>query len=150
MANSPGEAGTMNRLVRPARMPDRSPTGVIAQLPAPRADLLIFEIGGRIAKPDIEWMGARAEAAFDTIGEIDLLVLMKPWDGMDLAAAVDGELYRAQARSLRHVRRYAVVGAPLWAKAMINLGRPLTPIAERTFDDEAEARRWIDADRPAA
>lgn len=144
MADSVGEAGTMMGLVRPPPMTDRSPTGVIAQRPAARADLLIFEINGRIAKPDIEWMGARTESAFDTIGEIDLLLVMKPWEGMDLAAAIDGELYRAQARSLRHVRRYAVVGAPLWAKAMINLGRPLTPVAERTFDDEAEAQRWID------
>jgi hypothetical protein len=129
--------------------PDRS----IARRDSPRPDLLIFDIRAKITEPDIEWMAAEANAAFERFDEIDMLIVMSNYDGADLGAIFDGEALGVQARAARHVRRYAVVGAPAWAEAMINLFSPLTPVEEKTFPlaDEAAARRWVDAgDRPAA
>jgi hypothetical protein len=132
----------------PATAPDRS----IVRRDSPRADLLIFEIRDKITKPDIEWMAAQADAAFDRLGEVDMLIVMSNYDGADLGAIFDGDSLGVQARAARHVRRYAVVGAPAWAEAMINLMAPLTPVEEKTFSlaDEAVARRWVDEGRPAA
>jgi len=122
-----------------------SPTGAIRIAASRRPDLLAFDIGAHLQQPDVEWMAREVETAFAREGVIDMLIVMKPWRGMDPAAAVDRAMLRSMARSLRHVRRYAVAGAPGWAQALIALGRPLTPVTERVFDDEAEARHWIDA-----
>ena len=131
-----------------ATAPDRS----ITRRTAPRPDLLCFEIRARITKPDIEWMAAQADAAFDRFGEIDMLIVMSNYDGAELGAIFDGDAFGVQARAARHVRRYAVVGAPAWAEAMINLFAPLTPVEERTFPlaEEAAARAWVEAGERAA
>lgn len=52
-------------------------------------------------------------------------------------------------RSLGHVRKYAVVGAPTWAGALIELSGAVSPIETKTFQfaDEALAWRWIDEGR---
>jgi hypothetical protein len=51
-----------------------------------------------------------------------------------------------QARSIRHVRKYGVVGAPGWARAMIELSDHLSPVDAKTFDlaEEAQAWSWIE------
>jgi hypothetical protein len=53
----------------------------------------------------------------------------------------------AQARSIRHVHKYGVVGAPAWARAMIEFSDFLSPVDAKTFDlaEEAEAWAWIGA-----
>lgn len=132
----------------PASAPDRS----IVRRDSPRDDLLIFEIRAKITKPDIEWMAAQANTGFDRFDEIDMLIVMSNYDGADLGALFDGDALGVQARAARHVRRYAVVGAPAWAEAMINLFAPLTPVEEKTFalEDEAAARLWVDRSETAA
>lgn len=92
-------------------------------------------------------MAKRAEAAFDTEGEIDMLIVMRHFDGAEFGTIFDADAMKAQLRSLSHVRRYAVVGAPFWANAMINLFSPLTPVEEKTFalEEEDAARVWISA-----
>lgn len=132
----------------PATAPDRS----IVRRDSPRPDLLIFEIRDKITKPDIEWMAGDAEAAFDRLGEVDMLIVMSNYDGAELGAIFDGDALGVQARAARHVRRYAVVGAPAWAEAMINVMAPLTPVEEKTFalEDEAAARAWVDQGRRPA
>lgn len=144
-AVEPSFSGTAGVAARLAPMDWTSPTGAIRIAASRRPDALAFEIGGHLARTDVQWMAREVETAFSREGVIDLLVVMRPWRGMDLAAAADRSMLRSMAESLRHVRRYAVAGAPAWAQALIALGRPLTPVTERTFDDETDARRWIDA-----
>lgn len=119
--------------------------GAIERLSASRPDLLAFEVRGRISKPEVEAMAAEVAAAFDSIEEIDLLIIIREWHGMDLDAAFDWESLKVQGRAGMHVRKYAVVGAPAWAAVMINALSPFTPVEERTFDlaREADAWEWI-------
>ena len=118
----------------------------IVQLTSPRPSLLIFEIRVKIAKKDIEWMAARVDQAFDAHEKIDLLLVMNHYDGAELGAVFDGEAAAVMTRSLAHVRRYGVVGAPGWARAMIELFKWVTPVEEKTFslDDLEAARQWIE------
>ena len=120
----------------------------ISPISTSRSDLYGFEVNGRIHEADIEWMAQTLQTAFTQQGKVDIIIVMREWDGIDLAAAFDSELLAAQARANRHVRKYAVVGAPGWAKGMINLFSPLTPVEEKTFDlsEEREAWAWIDGD----
>lgn len=111
-----------------------------------RPDFLCFEILGKIAQEDLEWMSRRVEEAFADRHTIDILLIMRHYDGAELSAVLNSEVLKVQAESIWHVRKYGVVGAPLWAKAMINLFAPLSPVEAKTFDleDEEQAWEWID------
>jgi len=123
-----------------------SPTAIV-QVESHRPRLLIFEIWGKIAREDMEWMARRVDAAFDAREQIDLLLVMTNHDGAELGAVFDGEAAGVMMRSLKNVRRYGVVSAPGWARAMIELFKWTTPVEEKTIalDELPEARRWIDA-----
>ena len=127
-------------------MPDIAPDRSIARTDGGRPDLLVFEILGKITEPDIEWMAGAVDAAFKAQGEIDMLLVMRRYDGAEVGALFDGEAIKVQFQSLVHVRRYAVVGAPAWARAMIELFDKVSPVDAKTFDieDEAAARAWIE------
>lgn len=120
----------------------------ITRIDTHRSDLFAFAIHGRIRKADIEWMAGTLQEAFTRLGQVDILIVMKHWDGIDISAAFDGKALSAQAEANSHVRKYGVVGAPGWAAAMINLLSPLTPVEEKTFDlaEEEEAWAWIEGD----
>lgn len=122
-----------------------TPQPAIRSVETGRPDLLGFEVWGTVGMNDIERMAGTVEAAFHTVGIVDIIIVMHHYDGVDLAAALDPAGVRAQARAIRHVRKYAVVGAPGWAEAMINLMSPLSPVEARTFslNEEAEAWDWV-------
>ena len=123
----------------------------IRRRPTPRATLLAFDITGKISKSDIEGMARQIDGAFDIHDKIDILLIMTDFEGMDAGAVFDGEALGAQARSIRHVRKYGVVGAPGWARAMIELGDLLTPVEAKTFDlaEQDAAWAWIEDGAPA-
>jgi hypothetical protein len=127
-------------------MSQNSATFAIRRRASPRPTLLVFEISAKIAKSDIEAMAREVEAAFDAHDKIDMLLIMTDFEGMDADAAFDREALGAQARSIRHVRKYGVVGAPAWARAMIGVSDFLSPVDAKTFDlaEEAQAWAWIE------
>lgn len=126
--------------------------GAIGRIDTARKELFAFEITGRIHEADIEWMAGTLQDAFTRLGKVDILIVMRHWDGIDISAALDPKALAAQAQAGSHVRKYGVVGAPGWAAAMINLLSPLTPVEERTFElgEEDEAWAWIDGDTSRA
>jgi hypothetical protein len=109
---------------------------------SPRPTLLVFDIIAKIAKDDIEEMAEAVDAAFDLYDKIDMLLIFSDFEGMDADAAFDREALGAQVRSIRHVRKYGVVGAPAWARAMIEISGVLSPVESKTFDLEQEAEAW--------
>lgn len=119
-----------------------APDGSVIRRDAPRPDLLAFEVKDRITKPYIEWMSSIADEAMKTHDKIDMLIIMSNYEGSDLAARFDGYAASVQARSVAHIRRYVVVGAPTFAKAMINLSGAVMPVEAKTFDLEQENAAW--------
>jgi hypothetical protein len=113
---------------------------------SPRPTLLAFDIAGKISKADIEDMARQIDHAFDIHDRIDILLIMSDFEGLDAGAVFDREALGAQIRSIRHVRKYGVVGAPAWARAMIEFSDFLSPVEAKTFDlaQESEAWAWID------
>ncbi len=132
----------------PHSIPDAElqPASAISRRASSRPTLLAFEIAGKIAKTDIEDMAFQIKEAFDAYDLIDILLIMSDFEGLDVGAVFDREALGAQARSIRHVHRYGVVGAPAWARAMIEFSDFLSPVSAKTFDlaEEAEAWAWID------
>jgi hypothetical protein len=127
-------------------MPHDPAIAPIRRRASPRPTLLVFDIVGKIAKADIEHMAEQIDDAFDQYDKIDMLLIMHPFDGMEAGAIFDGEALAVQTRSIRHVRKYAVVGAPAWARAMIAFSDLLSPVQAKTFDlaEETEAWAWIE------
>ncbi len=119
----------------------------IRQTGSGRADLLVFEVVSKIRRSDIETMAKTVDAAMDVHDRIDILLLFTDFEGVTLGALFDGEAMQVGLRSNTHVRRYAVVGAPAVAEAMIRLFDPVSPVDARTFDLDqlAEARTWVDS-----
>jgi hypothetical protein len=119
--------------------------GAIRRRAAWRPDFFEFEVRGRIRAGDLGAMARLLEAAFARWDEIDVLIAMPDWQGIDAGAALHPRALRAQARSNAHIRRYAVVGPPDWAGRMIEAFDPLTPVDARVFAPgaEAEARAWV-------
>ncbi len=113
----------------------------------PRGTLLAFDIAGKISKGDIEDMARQIDDAFDAYDRIDILLIMSDFEGLEAGAVFDREALGAQVRSIRHVRKYGVVGAPAWARAMIEFADLLSPVEAKTFDlaDEAAAWAWIES-----
>lgn len=114
----------------------------IRAIPVALPPLYAFEVDGRIAVQDVEWMAGVLEAAFAAQETVDILIVMRNYQGLDVGAAFDSKALRAQARAATHVGRYAVVGAPDWAEAMINLLSPVSPVEAKTFDLEDEGNAW--------
>jgi hypothetical protein len=121
--------------------------GSISRIETDNPRLHAFEVNGKIRRADIEWMAQALEPALKQPGKIDIIIVMTDYDGIELGAAFDPKALREQARATTEVRKYAVVGAPGWAEAMINMMSPLSPIEARTFDLEeaGEAWRWVQA-----
>lgn len=126
------------------------PPGFISCVPTGEPWLLAFEVVGTIDKGAIRAMADQVLAAFETEGEVDLLVLMDRFEGMTAGAATDPRNLLSQARSLTHVRKYGVVGAPAMAAAMIEVFDKLIPVDARTFaaHEVDDAWVWIRAPEP--
>ncbi len=142
-----GKAGPEDARTGGHAASDRDPgLSAIRRRPDPRPTLLVFEIAGKISKSDIEDMANQIEQAFDALDRVDLLLIMTDFEGMETGAVFDREALATQVRSLRHVRKYGVVGAPGWARAMIEFSDFLTPVEAKTFDlaQEADAWAWIE------
>jgi hypothetical protein len=124
------------------------PASAITRRTSPRPTLLAFEIAGKIAKVDIEGMAKQIDDAFDAYDRIDILLIMSDFEGLDAGAVFDPEALGAQLRSVRHVHKYGVVGAPAWARAMIEFSDFLSPVHAKTFDlaEEVEAWTWMAAE----
>ncbi|MGX7707715.1 STAS/SEC14 domain-containing protein [Methylobacterium sp. Gmos1] len=119
-----------------------SPDGSVVRRESPRPDLIAFEVKDRITKPDIEWMSAITDAAMKAHDKIDMLLVMSNYEGSDLGARFDGYATSVMARSVAHIRKYVVVGAPALARAMINLSGTVLPVDTKTFDLADEAAAW--------
>lgn len=119
----------------------------IRQTVGNRPDLLIFEIVDEIHAADIEQMARAVEAAIRNFDVIDILLLFDAFEGATLGALVDSSGIRAGLRSNSHVRRYGVVGAPVFAKMLIKLFDPLTPVDARTFEADQidQAHTWMNS-----
>jgi hypothetical protein len=118
----------------------------IERIEGERPTLLAFRIEGRIEREDIEAMAREVLAAFEERGEVDMLITLEDWDGISTGAILSRERVEAQVRAVRHVRKYAVVGPPDWAGALVNGFDRILPVDARTFEagDEATARAWLD------
>ncbi len=118
----------------------------ISRIPS-QPPLYAYRIAGKLTSADVEAMATELSDAFDRGETVDILIEMPGYEGAELGAMFNPLQMVAQVRSLKHVRRYAVVAPPAWAGAMITVSDAIIPVEARVFEvtQMAEAWAWVSA-----
>ena len=115
----------------------------VVPIPTDHDHVRAFDVTGDL---DATGMGEMAEilnTAFDTHdGKINVLLRFKDFETSDAGVGTTFSAIKAQLRSLTHVDRYAVVGAPQAAENMINFFNHIIPVEARTFEADQEQAAW--------
>lgn len=117
-------------------------------LPTSKDDVLAFEINGVISKAEMPAVIKEFEAFLERHQKVRLLNRMKHFGGIDPAVFMQGGLVSMKLAAMQKVERYAIVGAPVWMRKIIEALNPaFADIDMRTFpaDQEAEAWAWLGA-----
>lgn len=119
----------------------------VRRIDTDRPDAFAFEVLGHIGTADIENLYGLLEGAYALHDRIDLIVLMRDFEGFDWSAAFRESTIAGKTQALKHIRRYAVVGGPAWIAPVISLSKPFLAPEIRHFetDEEAAAWQWIGA-----
>jgi len=115
---------------------------VIRRIPTNREDVFAFAIEGHLDDASLENLYGLLDAAYEGHDEIDLLIRLTGYDGVDWGSAFSESMLSMRAKSLRHLRRYAIVGGPLWIQASVTLMQPFLSIKMKTFESEDEPKAW--------
>lgn len=111
-------------------------------------NVFAFEIAGHFTSADIENAYGLLDAAYEGHDKIDILLRASGYDGFDWSALLDLTTYKGKMKALHHIRRYALVGGPVWMGPIVELFAPLASIETKHFDaaDEAKAWEWLGAE----
>lgn len=107
--------------------------------------VIAWEFDGRVSREDVARVFGPLEKATEGGRKVNLLVRFKSYEGFDLSLLTDGDFLGRKVDAVRHIARYAVVGAPPWMGGMLGMVAPMMPfeIRQFTLDEEAEARQWV-------
>lgn len=113
------------------------------RLPADNPRLLAFEFTGQISRQGVEQMADIVKSYFDADETVNILLILRRYEGLEAGAVFDLKGLSTQMRSARYVDRYAVVGAPAWIEAIIGLFEPISPVEAKTFSLADEDKAWL-------
>jgi alkanesulfonate monooxygenase SsuD/methylene tetrahydromethanopterin reductase-like flavin-dependent oxidoreductase (luciferase family) len=116
--------------------------GPIQQIPTNSETVFAFQIHGHIDDDASEALAKFMNDAFDKHPKVNMLLDMAKFTGSDWDSMFDGDVIKSRFRSLQHVDRYAVVGAPDRAAKMIALMDKVIPVDARAFDEHESAKAW--------
>lgn len=117
-------------------------TEKVTQIPTTNPSLHAFRIASGVS---YEEFGAVAEIindAMDQKDKISILFILVEFGLIDAMAGLSFKSLRAQMRSIAHVNRYAVVGAPALAAGMIESFDKASSIKASAFEPEQEDVAW--------
>lgn len=121
---------------------------VIRRILTDRDNVFAFAVEGRLDEKALQNLYGLLEAAYETHDEVDLLIRLTGYEGIDWSSAFSESMFELRSKSLRKLRRYAVIGGPLWLHASISLMKPFLSIELRAFDadNEDQAWKWLEAE----
>lgn len=117
-------------------------TKSIQRIPSDNPAVYAFRISGEAESQDMEAMASTMNIAFERDEKVNMLIIFAPYDGAEPGGAFDGEVIKSQFKAFGSVDKYAVVGAPDYAKTMINAFGSLSPVEAETFDSAEEVEAW--------
>lgn len=119
----------------------------VRRIETDREDAYAFELVGHITAADMENLYGLLEGAYEVHDKIDVLVILRGYEGFDWQAAFKEQTMIGKTHALQHIRKYAFAGGPGWMSAMASLFRPFFSMEMKHFDaDEIDqAWAWIGA-----
>jgi hypothetical protein len=117
-------------------------TPTVQQIPTSDDHVFAFRIAGEVREADINAMGRVMNDAFDAMDGVRMLLILEGIGVEDAVKSLTPQALVAEARALWKVDRYAVVGAPAAAAAMINFSDLFIPVKARTFKADELAEAW--------
>jgi len=93
--------------------------GPIAEIPTDSDTVHAFRINGHIDDDASEALAKHMNGVFDRFEKVDMLLDLTGFSGSDWDSMLDGDVIISRLRALRHVSKYAVIGAPENASRMI-------------------------------
>ena len=114
----------------------------IRQIAAVPPSVLAFRIEGGATSEEMGAMAEIVDDAFDRQGTVNMLLILHDYEPSDAMAGLSLRSLKTQARSVSHIGRYAVVGAPSAAARMIGAFDKVSNIEARAFDPQDEAAAW--------
>ena len=116
--------------------------GPITEIQSNAANVHAFRIVGHIDDDASEALAEHMNRVFDQQDEVNMLLDMTAFTGSDWDSMLDGDVISSRFRALRHVKKYAVVGAPDRAAKMIGFMDKVIPVEAKAFDAADIAQAW--------
>ena len=114
----------------------------IKQIATDKASVYAFRFESGVTSDEMAKLADVLNAAFDRNEKVRLLFILHDFGASDAMAGLAPRSLYSQMRSLAHVERYAVVGAPAIAAALIETSEKVLPVDARTFDADEEQEAW--------
>lgn len=116
--------------------------GPIQQIPMTTSDVYAFRITGHMDDDAAEALADFMNDVFDHSKKVSMLFDLSGFTGSDWDSMLHADVIEARFRALKHVSRYAVVGAPEPAAKMIGLMAKIIPVDARAFDAREASQAW--------
>ncbi|MFZ3583594.1 STAS/SEC14 domain-containing protein [Loktanella sp. DJP18] len=115
----------------------------VVPIPTDHDHVYAFDVTGDLDATGMGEMGEMLNHAFDQHpGKVNVLLHFRHFETSDAGVGTTLSAMKAQLRSLTHVGRYAVVGAPQAAANMIAFFNHIIPVDARTFAADDEQAAW--------
>ena len=117
-------------------------TRSIQQIATTVPEVFAFHVTGVVDRPDLDAMAKVMEAAFERHDQVSMLVDLTAYTGSTPSAPFDLDIAGVQVASLVKIDRYAVVGAPDLAAALVTALDKIIPVKARTFPADSLKAAW--------
>lgn len=120
--------------------------GAIREIPTDTANVYAFRVNGHIDDDDAEALAKFMNDVFDRRDKGDKVKMLLDLTGMtgsDWESMFDDDVIESRFRALKHVSKYAVIGAPDRAARLIGFMDKFIPVEARAFDAADVEAAWM-------
>ena len=119
-------------------------TANITQIETDQPSVYAFRLTRHLGEEEVEAMAQFMNDVFDRAeaSKVDMVMIFDGYEGTSIGPIFDTDVIKSRWRSLSSVGKYAVVGAPEPAKAMIGTLDKLLPVHAAAFDTIAIHDAW--------
>jgi len=114
----------------------------ITQIPTTNPFVYAFRIESGVEAEEFARVAEITDAAMDREEPLSLLFILENFGVSDAMAGMSPKSLATQFRSLGHLERYAVVGAPAVAAGMIDAFDKVSSMEAKSFEPGEEDAAW--------
>ncbi|MEO0544092.1 MAG: STAS/SEC14 domain-containing protein [Pseudomonadota bacterium] len=146
---APEDADNAERFIAGHDIPEPKHEPSVIRLPSNRPDLMVFEIHDKLRRGDAQAVFGFLNDAYKQHGKIDLMVIIRDYEGFELGMLLDGATWKSKTNSITQIDQYAIVGGPPFLTATAQFVGSFLPVEIKTFElkELDEAWKWLGARR---